>query len=95
MESSLLSLSGSVAFVCIFLQREEKVLLQLAKQNHNLWLSLEDRLHKKKECLLLLIFRFLQTTCTCRKLLTEKIWKIERRHVKSALNIKCLNSTRS
>ena len=72
MESSLLSLSGSVAFVCLFLQREEKVLLQLAKQNHNLWLSLEDRLHKKKECLLLLIFRFLETTCTCRKLATDR-----------------------
>ena len=74
MESSLLSLSGSVAFVCLFLQREEKVLLQLAKKNHNLWLSLEDRLHKKKECLLLLIFRFLETTCTCRKLTDRNNW---------------------
>lgn len=77
MESSLLSLSGSVAFVCLFLQREEKVLLQLAKQNHNLWLSLVDRLHKKKECLLLLIFRFLETTC---------MWKTTDRHNLGKLN---------
>ena len=77
MESSLLSLSGSIAFVSLFLQREEKVLLQLlAKQSHNLWLSLVDRLHKKKECLLLLIFRFLEITCTCRKLLTDNLGKL-------------------